>query len=71
VGLYVYTRPALERWVSGPPSPAERAERLEQLRALHCGLSIGVARLAEPAPPGVDTPEDLRRAEAHWHALQG
>ena len=71
VGLYVYTRPALERWVAAPPSPAEQAERLEQLRALHCGLSIGVARLAEPALPGVDTPDDLRRAEAHWHALQG
>lgn len=71
VGLYVYTRDALERWVASPPSPAERAERLEQLRALHCGLTIGVARLAEPAPPGVDTPEDLRRAEAHWHALEG
>ena len=71
VGLYVYTRDALERWVACPSSPAERAERLEQLRALHCGLTIGVARLAEPAPPGVDTPEDLRRAEAHWHALEG
>ena len=71
VGLYVYTRAALERWVAAPPSPAERAERLEQLRALHCGLTIGVARLTEPALPGVDTPEDLRRAEAHWHALQG
>lgn len=71
VGLYLYTRAALECWVAHPPSPAERAERLEQLRALHCGLTIGVARLGEPAPPGVDTPEDLRRAEAHWHALQG
>ena len=71
VGLYVYTRAALERWVATPPSPAEQAERLEQLRALHCGLTIGVARLAEPALPGVDTPDDLRRAEAHWHALQG
>jgi 3-deoxy-manno-octulosonate cytidylyltransferase (CMP-KDO synthetase) len=70
VGLYVYTRAALERWVNTPPSPAEQAERLEQLRALHCGLTIGVARLAEPALPGVDTPDDLRRAEAHWHALQ-
>ena len=71
VGLYLYTRAALECWVAHPPSPAEGAERLEQLRALHCGLTIGVARLGEPAPPGVDTPEDLRRAEAHWHALQG
>jgi 3-deoxy-manno-octulosonate cytidylyltransferase (CMP-KDO synthetase) len=71
LGIYVYTRAALERWVAAPASPAERAERLEQLRALHCGLTIGVARLTEPALPGVDTPDDLRRAEAHWHALQG
>jgi 3-deoxy-manno-octulosonate cytidylyltransferase (CMP-KDO synthetase) len=71
VGLYAYTRPALERWVSEPPSPAERAERLEQLRAMHCGLRIGVARLESPVLPGVDTLDDLRRAEAHWHALQG
>ncbi len=71
LGLYVYTRAALAQWVAAPPSPAERAEQLEQLRALHCGLTIGVARLTEPALPGVDTPEDLRRAEAHWHALQG
>jgi 3-deoxy-manno-octulosonate cytidylyltransferase (CMP-KDO synthetase) len=71
LGLYVYTRASLARWVATPPSPAERAEHLEQLRALHCGLTIGVARLTEPALPGVDTPDDLRRAEAHWHALQG
>ncbi len=71
LGLYVYTRAALARWVATPASAAERAERLEQLRALHCGLTIGVARLTEPARPGVDTPDDLRRAEAHWHALQG
>jgi 3-deoxy-manno-octulosonate cytidylyltransferase (CMP-KDO synthetase) len=71
LGIYVYTRSALSRWVSWPPSPAEEAERLEQLRALHYGLRIGVARLEQPALPGVDTPDDLRRAEAHWHALQG
>ena len=71
LGLYVYTRAALQRWICTPPPPAELAERLEQLRALHCGLTIGVARLARPALPGVDTPDDLRRAEAHWHELQG
>ncbi|HEY8258412.1 MAG TPA: 3-deoxy-manno-octulosonate cytidylyltransferase [Gemmatimonadales bacterium] len=71
IGLYAYTRSALERWVAEPASRAEQAERLEQLRALHCGLRIGVARLDAPALPGVDTPDDLRRAEAHWHALQG
>jgi 3-deoxy-manno-octulosonate cytidylyltransferase (CMP-KDO synthetase) len=71
LGVYVYTRPALARWVEASPSPAERAERLEQLRALHVGLTIGVTRLSEPAQPGVDTADDLRRAEAHWHAFQG
>ena len=70
LGLYACTREALHRWTSLEPSPAELAERLEQLRALHHGLRIGVARLADPAEPGVDTPDDLRRAEAHWHALQ-
>jgi 3-deoxy-manno-octulosonate cytidylyltransferase (CMP-KDO synthetase) len=71
IGIYACTRKALARWVGLPPSPAEQAERLEQLRALHDGLTIGVARLSEPALPGVDTAEDLRRAEAHWHAYQG
>jgi 3-deoxy-manno-octulosonate cytidylyltransferase (CMP-KDO synthetase) len=71
LGIYVYTRAALARWVEAPPSAAELAERLEQLRALHVGLTIGVARLAGPAQPGIDTADDLRRAEAHWHALEG
>jgi 3-deoxy-manno-octulosonate cytidylyltransferase (CMP-KDO synthetase) len=71
VGVYACTRAALARWVREAPSPAEQAERLEQLRALHCGLCIGVARLSAAALPGVDTAEDLRRAESHWHALQG
>lgn len=71
LGLYAYTRAALARWVSLPPCAAEQAERLEQLRALYYGLTIGVARLDEPALPGVDTADDLRRAEAHWHAYQG
>jgi 3-deoxy-manno-octulosonate cytidylyltransferase (CMP-KDO synthetase) len=70
LGLYAYTREALRHWSSLEPSPAELAERLEQLRALHHGLRIGVALLDEPVEPGVDTPDDLRRAEAQWHALQ-
>jgi 3-deoxy-manno-octulosonate cytidylyltransferase (CMP-KDO synthetase) len=71
VGIYACTPVALRKWVSLPPCAAEQAERLEQLRALHHGLTIGVARLEEPALPGVDTADDLRRAEAHWHAFQG
>jgi 3-deoxy-manno-octulosonate cytidylyltransferase (CMP-KDO synthetase) len=71
LGLYAFTRAALARWVTLAPTAAELAERLEQLRALHHGMSIGVALLREPALPGVDTADDLRRAEAHWHTFQG
>lgn len=68
LGVYAFRRPALVRWPELAPTPLERAERLEQLRALQHGLVIGVEKLGEPALPGVDTPDDLRRAEAHWHA---
>jgi 3-deoxy-manno-octulosonate cytidylyltransferase (CMP-KDO synthetase) len=70
LGIYAYAPAALRTWARLEPSPAELAERLEQLRALHHGLTIGVARLLEPIEPGVDTVDDLRRAEAHWQALQ-
>ena len=49
----------------------ERAEKLEQLRALEHGLRFGIARLSAPALPGIDTLDDLRRAEAHWQETQG
>jgi 3-deoxy-manno-octulosonate cytidylyltransferase (CMP-KDO synthetase) len=65
VGLYVYRREALLRFASLPPSPLEKAEGLEQLRALHHGMRIKVASL--PAGAGavaVDTPEDLERVRA-------
>jgi len=70
LGVYAYRRDALDRWTRLAPSPAEEAERLEQLRALHYGMHIGVARIDHAAEPGVDTPEDLRRAEARWLALE-
>jgi 3-deoxy-manno-octulosonate cytidylyltransferase (CMP-KDO synthetase) len=71
LGIYAFTRAALSRWVGLSRCLLEQVERLEQLRALYNGLTIGVARLEEPALPGVDTAEDLRRAEAHWHSFQG
>lgn len=62
VGVYVFDRPSLRRWTGLEPSPLERIERLEQLRALQAGMRIRV--VAGPASePGVDEPEDLRRAE--------
>jgi 3-deoxy-manno-octulosonate cytidylyltransferase (CMP-KDO synthetase) len=62
VGVYAYTRDALLRWVALPEGALERIERLEQLRALAAGLSIGVA-VGERAEGGVDTPADVLRAE--------
>lgn len=62
VGVYAYTRAGLERWVSLPPGELEQAERLEQLRALAAGLTIGVGLVSE-AEGGVDTAEDAARAE--------
>ena len=64
VGVYAYTRDALERWVRLAPVPEERWERLEQLRPLLHGIPIGVALFPGPAAPGVDTADDLRHAEA-------
>lgn len=63
IGLYAYRREALERLTRLPPSPLERRERLEQLRALEAGMSIGVA-IVETVPLGVDTPADLALARA-------
>ncbi|MER9303625.1 3-deoxy-manno-octulosonate cytidylyltransferase [Mesorhizobium sp. M0496] len=61
VGLYAYRRAALERFVALKPSPLERRERLEQLRALEAGMRID-AEIVRSLPLGVDTPEDLERA---------
>jgi 3-deoxy-manno-octulosonate cytidylyltransferase (CMP-KDO synthetase) len=68
LGIYAYTRDALTRWVSCPVTMAEEAEQLEMLRALQNGLRIGVALVEEPPLPGVDTMDDLNRAEALWLA---
>ena len=61
IGLYAYRREALTRFVALPPSPLEKSERLEQLRALEAGMTI-LARRVDTIPLGVDTPADLDRA---------
>ena len=63
IGLYAYRRAALARFVALPPSPLERREKLEQLRALEAGMRIDVA-IVDTVPLGVDTPEDLAAARA-------
>lgn len=69
LGLYAYTRDALFRWISLPPSPLEMVERLEQLRALEGGMRIGVA-VVEEAEAGVDTLADALRMEERLRLLQ-
>ncbi|AMD60475.1 3-deoxy-manno-octulosonate cytidylyltransferase [Agrobacterium pusense] len=61
IGLYTYRRAALETFVSLPPSPLEKRERLEQLRALEAGMRID-AEIVRSVPLGVDTPHDLEKA---------
>lgn len=63
VGLYAFRRRALARFVALPPSPLERRERLEQLRALENGMRIDVT-VIDDVPFGVDTPETLAQARA-------
>lgn len=67
-GIYGYRREALMAFNAAQPSPLERLERLEQLRALELGMTIWAAVLDE-APISVDNPADLERARAHARAL--
>jgi 3-deoxy-manno-octulosonate cytidylyltransferase (CMP-KDO synthetase) len=62
LGIYGYQREALMRLASLPPSPLERSESLEQLRALENGIPIRVL-IVERGSQGVDTAEDLERVE--------
>jgi 3-deoxy-manno-octulosonate cytidylyltransferase (CMP-KDO synthetase) len=63
IGLYAYRRAALAKFVALPPSPLEKREKLEQLRALEAGMRIDVA-IVDSVPLGVDTPEELEIARA-------
>lgn len=61
IGIYAYRRDALEQFVALPPSPLEKREKLEQLRALEAGMRMDVV-LTDAVPLGVDTPETLELA---------
>lgn len=64
IGLYAYRAGFLRRLAALAPGVLEQLESLEQVRALEHGHRIAVALSPEAFPPGVDTPEDLARAEA-------
>ncbi len=62
VGIYGYRRQTLLRLVRFPVSPLEKAERLEQLRALENGIAIAVVKVSYDCV-GVDVPADVKRVE--------
>lgn len=64
IGIYAYRAGFLHAFAAMPPGRLEGIESLEQLRVLEAGHRIAVAITPEPFPPGVDTPDDLERAEA-------
>ncbi|MFC5577691.1 3-deoxy-manno-octulosonate cytidylyltransferase [Lysobacter niabensis] len=64
IGIYAYRAGFLQRFAAMPPGRLEQVESLEQLRVLEAGFRIAVTTTPAPFPPGVDTPEDLARAEA-------
>ena len=68
IGLYGWRVAALEKFVSLPPSPLELSEKLEQLRALEAGMSIGIG-VVDQAPGGVDTQEDLDAVRARFASI--
>jgi 3-deoxy-manno-octulosonate cytidylyltransferase (CMP-KDO synthetase) len=66
IGVYAYEWTALMRWIELPESPLEQIERLEQLRPLAAGMAIGVSLIDEAVRPGIDTEDDLERANRDW-----
>ena len=71
VGLYAYRRDFLLRFASLPPTPAERAEGLEQLRALEHGYPIACAVIEGWESVPVDVPADVARVEARLGSTPG
>ena len=69
LGIYAYEKTALWDWMMLPETPLEHIERLEQLRPLAAGMPIGVSLIDEPVRPGIDTEDDLERANRDWTAF--
>lgn len=69
IGLYAFRTPVLKAVTALPQSPLEKAESLEQLRWLENGYKIGVG-ISEVETIGIDTPEDLEKAEAFLKTIK-
>jgi 3-deoxy-manno-octulosonate cytidylyltransferase (CMP-KDO synthetase) len=71
IGIYAYRNGFLQAFTALPPGRLEQLESLEQLRALEAGFRIAVGLAPVAFPSGVDTPEDLERAERHLAGAPG
>jgi 3-deoxy-manno-octulosonate cytidylyltransferase (CMP-KDO synthetase) len=71
VGIYAYRAGFLRTFAEWPPTALEQRESLEQLRALENGVAIRVIETAYSPGIGVDTPQDLERANRRWHQEVG
>lgn len=70
VGIYAYRRDFLLAYAHMEQTPLEKTESLEQLRALEMGYKIGVIQV-ETEDIGIDTEEDLKRANEYFEKLGG
>lgn len=66
IGIYAYRKSFLRQFISWAPSKLELVESLEQLRVLDNGCSIAIKALVQAPPQGVDTPEDLTKAQRYY-----
>jgi 3-deoxy-manno-octulosonate cytidylyltransferase (CMP-KDO synthetase) len=64
IGLYAYTAKFLRHYIELEPCELEKIEALEQLRVLYHGKKIKMGITDEDSIIGIDTPEDLKKAEA-------
>jgi 3-deoxy-manno-octulosonate cytidylyltransferase (CMP-KDO synthetase) len=71
IGVYAYTPEALAAWVALPTHALEEIEKLEQLRPLAAGMAMGVALVDRAPARGIDTEDDLARANAAWQTTAG
>lgn len=70
IGIYCYRREALLKYAAAGPCEREQAESLEQLRALHIGLKMGVILWDGEHHGGIDTREDYDAFVKRWKARQ-
>lgn len=70
IGIYSYRVGFLKQFAQMPQGLLEKVESLEQLRVMQAGFRIAVAQTPAEFPPGVDTPEDLERAERFFQSMQ-